>query len=32
MLQEVLSEQLSNIINYKIANNELSEIRIRRKV
>lgn len=30
MLQEVLSEQLSNIINYKIANNELSEIRIRR--
>ena len=30
MLQEVLSEQLSNIINYKIAFSELSEIRIRK--
>ena len=30
MLQEVLSEELSNIINYKIAFSELSEIRIRK--
>ena len=30
MLQEVLSEQLSNIINYKIAFSELSEIRLRK--
>ena len=30
MLQNILSNNLSNIINYKIAFNELSEIRIRR--
>ena len=30
MLQEVLSEELSNIINYKIAFSQLTEIRIRK--
>ncbi len=29
MLQEILSEQISNILNYKVSINELSEIRLR---